>query len=544
MAAIVCGLGLVLALHALALRPLVDFDEGLNAVIVDHMVRTGNWLVPVFDSTTRLRRPPLYFWLSGMVALISHQHSAWAYRLPSALAGVFLATGLVVYLRRQLRWSVAFAGLAGICLLTMPYFLLLSRQAMLAVVAAALVSAAILAGWHWTRGQGGWWSPLVGGCALGLLILDYSAMVALPLAVIAVDAALRGRRPSWTWRQVVVALAPALVLGLWWPLLMSFRFGGEFWGQYFFQNVVSRVTSDVETGGRPIYYYPPMLAAGMGAWAPLAALAVVRSWKQIWHSADSPERLAVTWVVVGVVGFSLSTTKLPWYVGPVYPGLALLVVAYLRRLPAELGFAPSKGQEAGGRSSAAVVGVVALVGVGLGLWPVPRPAWTLLVCAVVGAAAIVVEVSGARHGGGATPPAGRRRLAAYGLAGVILVAMGRALIFPLSPGAPGFAENLQPEPAAVPEAAIAKLAARDPSVPLALLVSTTPTLIFYSGRSQVAVYTSVESAAKARGSWLITDAGQLAALRSIRSGARLLGRRGGLVLVALPGAPGSSHLKK
>jgi 4-amino-4-deoxy-L-arabinose transferase-like glycosyltransferase len=535
---------LVVALHQLNVRPLVDFDEALNAVIVDHMVRTGNWLVPVFDVSTRLRRPPLYFWLSGLVVVLSHQHSAWAYRLPSALAGVFLATGLVVFLRRQLQWTAAFAGLAGVCLLTMPYFLMLSRQAMLAVVAAALASAAILAGRQWTRGRGGWWSPLVTGSALGLLILDYSAMVVLPLAVVALDAALRGRRPAWSWRRGMVVLALAMVLGLWWPLLMSFRFGGEFWGQYLFQNVVSRVTSDVETGGRPIYYYPPMLAAGMGAWAPLAALAVVRSWKRIRHSADSLERLAAIWVVVGVVGFSLSTTKLPWYMGPVYPGLALLVVAYVRRLPAELGFTPGKGPEAAGRSSAAVVGVAALAGIGLGVWPVPRPAWALVVCAVVGAAAIVVELTRARPGVRMTPSAGSGRLAAYALVGLMLVALGRALIFPLGPGAPGFAENLQPEPAAVPEAAIAELAARDPAVPLALLVKSTPTLIFYSGRSQVATYTSAAAAAKARGSWLITETGQLAALQSDASGTRVLGRRGGLVLVALPGAPGPSHLQK
>jgi len=544
-AAIVGGLGLILTLHQLGSRPLVDFDEALNAVIVHHMVATGNWLVPVFDATTRFRRPPLYFWLAGLAVLISHQSSAWAFRLPSTVAGVLLATGMAVHLRRRLQWSPAAAGLAGICLLTMPYFLLLSRQAVLALVAAALAAAAILAGRLWTRGQGRWWAPLVTGGALGLLVLDYSAMVVLPLGVIVVDAALRGRRPAWSWQTVLAAGAVALLLGLSWPVLMSLRYGGQFWGEYFFQNVVSRVTTNVETGGRPFYYYPPLLAAGMGAWAPLAALAVVRSWPRVRHNADSVERLAVIWVVVGLVGFSLSTTKLPWYIGPVYPGLALLVVAYLRRLPAELGFTSCRDVEPGGARALALVGLAALVGIGLGLWPVPRPAWTLVVCAGVGVAAIMVEVSG--WGGGARATgvmASRRRtFVAASLAGLMLVALGRALIFPLGPGAPGFAQNLQPEPAAVPEAAIARLAARDPQVPLGLLMSSTPTLIFYSDRTYVATYASVGAAAKARGSWLITDSGQLAALRSAAGGIRLLGRRGDLVLVALPGAPGSASLK-
>ncbi len=531
--------GLILTLHQLGARPLVDFDEALNAVITRNMVRTGNWLVPVFDASTRLRRPPLFFWLAASVVSISHQSTAVAFRLPSVLAGVALAVGLVVGLGRQFRWPNASAAVAGVCLLTMPYFLLLSRQAVLSVVAAALATAAILAGRLWTRGRGGWWAPLVTGAALGLLILDYSAMALLPMAVLTADAILRRRRPAWSWLQILLAVSLVLAIGLWWPLTMSVRYGDQLWSEYFFQNVISRLTSNVESGGRPIYYYPPLLAAGMGAWAPLAALAVVRSWRRIWTDPDSPERLALIWVVIGVVGFSLSTTKLPWYMGPIYPGLAILVAAYLRRLPEEIGFTSRGDGPRNGWSSAALVGFAALVGIALGLWPTPRPAWTLVACVGVGLIAIVVQQFESQRRSRLTGLAGSTRMlfASATLTILVLLAVGRALLFPLGPGAPGFAQNLQPEPPAGPEAAIGRWVAQNPRVPLGLLVSDTPTLIFYSHRSEVAIYPSVAAAAKARGVWLVTGTSSLAEVRTDAPGTRVLLTRGDLVLVALPGAP-------
>jgi 4-amino-4-deoxy-L-arabinose transferase-like glycosyltransferase len=533
----VLAVGLGLTLHQLGNHPLVDFDEAINAVIIRHMGQSGNWLVPVYNGSAHLRRPPLYFWAAALVAGGLHQYSAFAYRLPAAITAAVLGAGLAVTLPRQFRWPSWVGGVAGLALLTMPYFLILSREAMLSGPAAALVAAAVLSGWAMTRGRGGWPVVLAVGAFLGLLVLEDSATALVPLAVLAVDAGARRRRPGFTRGQLAGALLVAAAIGGFWPILMASRYGPGFWDQYLAQNVVARVGSGTESGARPVYYYLPLLAAGLGAFGPPLAVCLVGSWRRAWRSPDSAERLALIWLVVAVVGFSAAVTKLPWYTAPVYPAMALLLASPLGRLPE---WRSAKTWRPGW-VAAALGSVVA--GLALALWSSPHPVVALGVCALAGAAAAVVDLwPSLRRLAPSLPVLSRRPVSARPwLLGLLVVAavvpIGRAAIFPYTPGAPGLAQSLQPEPTAVPEAAIGSLAATDRRVPLGLLVGATPTMVYYSDRNRVAIYTALVAAAMRRHSWLITLAGLVPQLRREAPRLRVLGHRGHLVLVALAGYP-------
>ncbi|MGC8473950.1 MAG: ArnT family glycosyltransferase, partial [Candidatus Dormibacteria bacterium] len=261
-AVLVVGLGLTL--HQLGTHPLVDFDEGINAVIIRHMGQSGNWLVPIYNGSAHLRRPPLYFWAAALVASGLHQFSPFAYRLPAAVSASVLGAALAVTLPRQFRWPAWVGAVAGLALLTMPYFLILSREAMLSGPAAALVAATVLSGWAMVRGRGGWAVALTFGGFLGLLALEDSAIALVPLAVLVVDAAARRRRPGFTIGQLAAAILVAAAIGGSWPVLMSLHYGPGFWDQYLAQNVVARVGSGTQSGARPVYYYLPLLAAGLG----------------------------------------------------------------------------------------------------------------------------------------------------------------------------------------------------------------------------------------------------------------------------------------
>ncbi|HUY62084.1 MAG TPA: phospholipid carrier-dependent glycosyltransferase, partial [Candidatus Dormibacteraeota bacterium] len=535
------ALGLGLTLHGLGSHPLVDFDEAVHAGFIRRMARGGGWLVPVFDGSVRLRKPPLYFWLGALVVLAGGHASVLADRLPSAVAGVALAVLLAEVARR--RWGLGRVGwVAGAGLLTMPYFLLLSRSAMLDALSAALVAAAVLAGSWWLRGRGGAGMAALTGLALGLTVLERSAMVLLPLAILAVDGL--GLR---AWRRVRLrdaglAAGLACLVGAAWPLAMTIEYGGFFWHQYLVRNVLARVASHVESHPRPVYYYLPLLAAGLGAWAPPLALAMTTSWRRAWREPDSIERLAAIWILVGVGLFSVAGTKLPWYMAPVYPGCALLLAGFLHRWLAP-GGDPSGAPTS--RETALLVGAAGL-GVAMGLWPDPRPVGALGVAGLVGLAGLWASRSQrsavpARSGGGPTGVAGwgggRRAAGSLALAAVLAVALGRAALFPATIGSPGLAMSLQPEPPAAAEAALGAVAARAPGVPLGIVGDTYPTVLYYSRRATITTFPGgLRAAARARGLWLVLPAAQLPALRRLVA-VTTLARAAPLVLVALPGAP-------
>ncbi|MDA8330844.1 MAG: glycosyltransferase family 39 protein [Candidatus Dormibacteraeota bacterium] len=535
------ALGLAITLHGLGARPLADFDEALNADIIRSMVRGAGWLVPVFNGTAHLRRPPLYFWLAALSALALHQDSAFAYRLPSAVAGVALAVGLVEVARRRFSLGWAAWG-AGLSLVSMPYFLLLSRAAMLDVLAAALSATAILAGSAWLRGRGGRPLAATTGIALGLTALDFSAMVLLPAVFLLADGVwlLRTGRPRWRPRDLWWVILPAIVIGLWWPALMTFWYPHTFLSQFLLQNVVARVTGQVEQHARPIYYYLPLIADGLGAWAPLVAVAMVGSWRRALRNPESLERIALLWLTLGVVGFSVLGTKLPWYVTPVYPACALLAAGYLGRWSSH-----ARDTSVPGRPETLLVAAAGIAGLGIGLWPNPRPVAALLVAGVFGLAAIFLLLlpqpfwrgMAGRFSAAVPVPNNPGRIALASTTLLCLLALGRAIAVPVTIADPGLAQYLQPEPNPVGEAAIATLAARDTSVRLGLLVGANTTLIYYSDRPRVRVFRTVEGVARARGIWVITKSADVAQLRELTPGTVVLQRHGSLTLVALPGAP-------
>ena len=286
-----------------------------------------------------------------------------------------------------------------------------------------------------------------------------------------------------------------------------------------------------------MYYYLPLLAGGVGAFGPPLAVCLVGAWRRAWRSPDSPERLAVIWLGVGVLGFSAAVTKLPWYIASVYPAMAILVAAPLGQLGA---WREARTLHRGW--AAVALGSVA-AGLALTLWPSPHPLVSLLVCVLAGAGAAMVDLG---------PRLGRLIPAIPGtlfrleparpwlpalLVVAALVPLGRAAVFPYTPGTPGLAQSLQPEPTAVPEAAIGRLAATDRRVPFGLLVGATPTMIYYADRKRITIYTTLANAAVKRHAWLITVAGLVPRLRQIAPRLRILGYRDHLVLVAMPGSP-------
>ncbi|HUY97009.1 MAG TPA: glycosyltransferase family 39 protein [Verrucomicrobiae bacterium] len=531
-------IGLGLTLHGLGDHPLVDFDEAVHAGFIRAMASGHHWLAPVFDGTLRLRKPPLYFWVAALIARLLGGATPFTDRLPSAVAGVLTAVVIAGVAERLWGWRRG-GVLGGIALITMPQFLMLSRAAMLDTVSAGLVAVAVLSGSRLLRGRGGLGAGVLLGAACGLEVIERSAMVLLPLAILGVDALWLHRPSRVRWGALALAGLVALAIALPWPIAMALRYPHHFPTAFLLQNILDRVTGSVQQAPLPPTFYLPLLAAGLGAWAPVVALAAAASWRRAWRDPDGAERLALIWIVVTVVAFSVSRTKLDWYVLPAYPACALLLAAWLGlRLDRGVGALPSAADPG---MSGWLVGLAGVTGAASGIWPAPRPVGVLGLAGLVGLAGLWWSLRpGPDRPDDATARPGSalgRRAAAAGLLAALVVAGGRAGAVPLTMGTPGLALSLEPEPDTVAEAALGRAAARAPGVPLAVLDNTYPTLLYYSGRTTIRTLAGPARAAAARGDWLVLPATEVAFVRRSAGSLRVLDRAGPLVLARLPGAP-------
>ena len=132
----------------------------------------------------------------------------------------------------------------------------------------------------------------------------------------------------WTrdkWLRLLVLLATAFLVAAPWYLLMMARHGWAFVDVFFMQHHFGRFSSETLQHVRPVWFYIPVLLAGLFPWTPLVLLLNRPA------LTEARSRLWVLTVVFGFVFFSLSTNKLPAYVLPLFPAVSMILARMLQQ---------------------------------------------------------------------------------------------------------------------------------------------------------------------------------------------------------------------
>jgi hypothetical protein len=309
--------------------PLFEPDEGRYAEIPREMLLRGEWVVPYLQGQPYLDKPPLLYWLVNLSYRLFGVHD-WSARLVPALAvhGCILLT--YAFGRRILGDRSAFWG--ALLLSLAPGFVSIGRLLILDGLLSFCVTLAVYAAYEAVRGdrlRPGWW--LLSGVACGLGILAKGPVTLILVAP-----------PLWAYRRlqgrscfigrsaIVSFLAVSLLVALPWYIAICLRLP-EFGSYFFWQHNVVRFLAPFDHL-RPIWFYAPILLAGLLP-ATLFAVPLVR----FLFSAD-PARSARRCPELGfvllaggwcVLFFSLSGCKLPTYILPAFPSLALAMGYYL-----------------------------------------------------------------------------------------------------------------------------------------------------------------------------------------------------------------------
>jgi 4-amino-4-deoxy-L-arabinose transferase-like glycosyltransferase len=318
-------------------------DEPRYAQVAREMYARGDWVTPTLAGHTWFEKPALLYWLTS-AAYGLFGVTEFAARAGSALAGV-LTVSLVGLAARRAEFEsgeglrglgVTCAGVAASTLGLMVF----ARASSFDTVLTATVTGALACFYCSEAGRGAGRRPWLVGFYLfvGASLLAKGLVgVVIPAGVVAVYFVLRRRWPG------------LLRLGLWWGALLALmvaatwygpviaRHGRVFVDEFFVQHHFARYVSNKYHHPQPFWFYLPITLALALPWTFFLAGGVAGAAGVNARAEDAASKLrvlALAWLVVPVLFFSASGSKLPGYVLPALPGAALLagdaVHRYLR----------------------------------------------------------------------------------------------------------------------------------------------------------------------------------------------------------------------
>ena len=317
--------------------PPVDRDEPRFAQATKQMIATGDYVDIRFQDKVRYKKPIGIYWMQAAavrtleaLGVRDARTSIAAYRVPSLIGaiGAVLAT----------YWcALVFAGRRGAILaaLMMASSLLLCVEARLATTDAMLLftvvaAMGVLARAYLAPHQAGaarlsWTLAAIFWTALAAGILIKGPVIVVFVGLTAVSLSISDRTARWLVAlRPLAGLAWLLLLVLPWFVAIYLRAGNAFLANAMTKDVLAKVLSSEESHGAPPGLYLVLFFATFYPGSMLAGLTV----PGVWAARREPAiRFLLAWLVPSWIFFELIPTKLPHYVLPLYPAIAVLIAA-------------------------------------------------------------------------------------------------------------------------------------------------------------------------------------------------------------------------
>ena len=320
--------------------PPVDRDEARFAQATKQMIETGDFVDIRFQDETRYKKPVGTYWLQAAAVELAEaaglpraRFRIWLYRIPSLFGAIGVVLG--TYWAALAFVSRRAAFLAGLIMATS---ILLGVEARLAKTDAVLTFTVVAAMGAMARaylaGQGErgidihplataaiFWTAL----AVGILIKGPLIVMIAGLAIVAL--ALADRSAAWLLRlRPAIGAIFVLALVLPWFVAIILKSGDSFFVEAIGNDLLAKVESGQESHGVPPGFYFVLFWVTFFPGAMLAGLAAPAVWRA---RSDPGAKFLLAWLVPSWIVFELVPTKLPHYVLPLYPAIAILIVGVI-----------------------------------------------------------------------------------------------------------------------------------------------------------------------------------------------------------------------
>ena len=325
--------------YMLGARTLVPTDEGRYAEMAREMVATQDWITTRLNGIKYFEKPPLQTWMNA-VTFELFGLGEWQARLWTGLCGL-LGIGLAAYTGTRvfngrvgfyaalvLASSFFWAGMGHINTLDM------GLSGMMTVSLCALLMAQRNEASR--DSQRNWMLLCWAGMALAVLSKGLIGIV-LPGAVLVLYTLFARDWAIWMRLHLVKGLLLFFAISAPWFVAVSLR-NPEFPQFFFIHEHFQRFTSKIHSRTGPWYYFIPILLLGIlpwlgvffqGLWNGLNERRDTAGYHALNGGRFQPKKMLLIWSVFIFAFFSISDSKLPSYILPIFPSLALLIACHL-----------------------------------------------------------------------------------------------------------------------------------------------------------------------------------------------------------------------
>jgi len=334
-------LAFLLALPGRMTLPPLDRDEPRYMEASEQMLLSHNFIDVRFQDKPRYLQPAGIYWLEAASTAAAEKvlgpsvlRKTWPYRIPSLLAATIIvpvtawigatlfggATGLMA--AGLLMVSTLFVAESHMA--TIDTVLLLDILGIESALLCAFTDRQKNRPTHLRVAIAYWLSLGIGLMLKGPVVLIPGFGTPLALWMIERDRSWWSRlRPRWGWLLIIAVVVP-------WCVAIEVISGGDFFARAVGRNFLGKVAHGQEAHGLPPGFH--LLVFGLAFWpgSLFAALAI----PAIWKKRKLPQvRFLLSWIIPHWLVFELIVTKLPHYVLPTYPAIAILTAASLVAWP-------------------------------------------------------------------------------------------------------------------------------------------------------------------------------------------------------------------
>ncbi|MGB7070911.1 MAG: glycosyltransferase family 39 protein [Pyrinomonadaceae bacterium] len=320
--------------------PLLGPDEPRYSQVAREMFARGDWVTPTLGGFNWFEKPALLYWLQ-ISSFNVFGVSEFAARFGSAVFGLGTIACLWL-LGRFLRPRTDFANWLVLVGASTIGIIVFSRGASFDIILTFPLTAAMVSYFIFEiaskRVETIRYIPLVlFYFFIGVSLLAKGLVgILFPFAALAFYHILIWKRPRKDlFFSLIWGLPIAFIVAATWYIPMYQRHGWEFIDQFFVQHHFQRYTSNKYLHPQAFYFFFWVLPLMSIPWLPFFFAGVFKFGKELIRRAGaevtqpSLTRFAIAWLLVPLVFFSLSGSKLPGYILPAVPAAALLAAECL-----------------------------------------------------------------------------------------------------------------------------------------------------------------------------------------------------------------------